>query len=102
MADERRHRGAAWGLPAGLPPRALRRHVHGRGRSIGDELGLQVDSPALTSATDERRRALLRSLLASADRAVATAARRRAEHRRDGAGRRTPGGRPTVTGAASS
>ena len=42
--------------------------------SLGTELGLQLDSPALTSATDERRRVLLTSLLASADRAVATAA----------------------------
>ena len=42
--------------------------------SLGTELGLTISSPALTSATDERRRVLLTSLLASADRAVATAA----------------------------
>ena len=43
--------------------------------SLGTELGLTIAAPpALTSATDERRRVLLTSLLASADRAVATAA----------------------------
>ena len=65
---------AGWGLPEGLPPRALRVMSTASVVSLGTELGLQIDSPALTSATDERRRVLLTALLASADRAVATAA----------------------------
>ena len=63
-----------WGLPDGLPQRALRVLSSASLVSLGTELGLTISSPALTSATDERRRVLLTSLLASADRAVATAA----------------------------
>ena len=57
---------AGWGLPEGLPPRALRVMSTASVVSLGTELGLQLDSPALTSATDERRRVLLTSLLAPA------------------------------------
>jgi hypothetical protein len=63
-----------WGLPDGLPQRALRVMSTASVISLGTGLGLQLPSPALTSDTDERRRGLLASLLATADRAVATAA----------------------------
>ena len=63
-----------WGLPDGLPQRALRVMSTASVISLGTGLGLQLPSPALTSDTDERRRVLLASLLATADRAVATAA----------------------------
>ena len=64
----------AGGCPRACRQRALRVHVHGLGRQPGHRARAQLASPALTSATDERRRVLLTSLLASADRAVATAA----------------------------
>ena len=49
--------------------------VHGLASSAwAPSSGCTIPSPALTSATDERRRVLLTSLLATADRAVATAA----------------------------
>jgi hypothetical protein len=63
-----------WGLPDGLPQRALRVLSTASIVSLGTELGLTLPSPALTSAPDDRRRVLLTSLRAAADRAVATAA----------------------------
>jgi len=63
-----------WGLPEGLPPRAVSIITTASRVGAAAELGLQAPSPALTADTTQRRQMLLTRLQSTADTAVATAA----------------------------